>query len=232
MIKWCNDNNGFIQAVLIFVYVVATIAICIASFKSSRASRKQLDYQRKHDEDVNRARVVPSLRILEGTLVCLCFSNLGHELGTNLKISFNEEWIRAYEQLPINEEHIEIFLENVRRIGDNPFLPPDRSYEVVVFICMSTEFIKLDQLPKVEITCSVDSGGKHYDDKYVFFIRPNGSLTLTTDYVRLEKKKADSLEKISKKLDNMESDAKFFRYKLEAKMEGSESGQHNENDNG
>ncbi len=228
MIQWCNENNGFIQAVLIFVYVVATIAICIASFKSSRASRRQLDYQRKHDEDVNRARVVPSLRILEGTLICLCFSNIGHELGTNLKITFNEEWIKAYEQLPINKNHIERFLDNVRRIGDNPFLPPDRSYEVVVFICKSTEFIQLDQLPKVEITCSVDSGGKHYDDKYDFFIRPNGSLTLTTDYVRLEKNKADSLEQITKSLSEMEKDARFFRYKIEAQTEEENSLQ-NEN---
>lgn len=212
MIQWCNENNGFIQAILIFVYVVATVFICVANLRLAHASKKQLDYQRKHDEDVNRARVVPSLRILEGTLICLCFSNIGHEMGSNLKISFNEEWIRAYEQLPINKEHIERFLDNVRRIEDNPFLPPDRSYEIVVFICMSTEFIKLDQLPKVEIICSVDSGCKHYDDKYAFFIRPNGSLTLTTDYVRLEKKKADSLEKISNSLQHIERDNKLHIY--------------------
>ena len=189
MIKWCNDNNGFIQAILITVYVFATIAICIANFKSSSASRKQLAYQRNHDEDVNRARVVPTLRVLEGSLICICFSNIGHELGTNLKISFNEEWLKAYEKLPINQTTIKRFMENVKRIEDNPFLPPDRAYEIVVFICMSTEFHFLDQLPRVEITCSIDSGGEHFDDKYAFFIRPNGSLTLTTDYIRFEKKK-------------------------------------------
>ena len=212
MINWCNDNNGFIQAVLITVYVFATVAICIANFKSSNASRKQLNYQRKHDEEANRARVVPSLRVLEGSLICLCFSNIGHEMGTNLKISFNEEWVKAYERLPINKQTIERFLDNIKRVGDRPFLPPNQAYEVVLFICRSTEFIILDQLPEVEITCSIDSGGKHYEDTYSFFVRPNGSLTLTTDYVRLEKKKADSLEKILRSLQQIERDNRKHMY--------------------
>lgn len=212
MIKWCNANNGFIQTVLITVYVIATIAICFANFKSSSASRKQLIYQRKHDEDANRARVVPTLRVLEGNLICLCFSNIGHELGTNLKITFNDEWLRMYEKLPINKTTIERFMESIKRIGDNPFLPPDQSYEIALFICMSTEFQVLDQLPKVEITCSIDSNGKHYDDKYSFFVRPNGSLTLTTDYVRFEKKKTDSLKEISDSLKRIERDNRKHIY--------------------
>lgn len=215
MIKWCNDNNGFIQAVLITVYVFATIAICIANFRSSSASRKQLAYQRKHDNDINRARVVPTLRILEGHLICLCFSNIGHEIGTNLNIKFNEEWLKAYEKLSINQTTKDRFLESVKRIGDNPFLPPDRAYEIVVFICLSSEFLYFDQLPKVEIVCSIDSGEEHYDDKYAFFIRPNGSLTLTNDYVRFEKKKTDSLEGISKSLQNIERDNRRHIYQHE-----------------
>lgn len=35
LIAWMNSNNGFVMAVLTFVYVIATIFICIFNGKSA-----------------------------------------------------------------------------------------------------------------------------------------------------------------------------------------------------
>lgn len=42
-IKLCNDNDGFIMGLLTFVYVVATILICIFNYKSAKAAGKQIE---------------------------------------------------------------------------------------------------------------------------------------------------------------------------------------------
>ena len=43
IIKVCNDNNGFIMGLLTFVYVVATILICIFNYKSAKEAGKQIE---------------------------------------------------------------------------------------------------------------------------------------------------------------------------------------------
>ena len=40
MIAWMNSNNGFVMAVLTFVYVIATIFICVFNGKSASATRR------------------------------------------------------------------------------------------------------------------------------------------------------------------------------------------------
>lgn len=42
LITWMNNNNGFVMAVLTFVYVIATIFICIFNGKSASATRRQV----------------------------------------------------------------------------------------------------------------------------------------------------------------------------------------------
>ncbi len=43
IIKLCNDNNGFIMALLTFVYVIATILICIFNYKSAKEAKNQVE---------------------------------------------------------------------------------------------------------------------------------------------------------------------------------------------
>lgn len=42
-IQVCNDNDGFIMGLLTFVYVVATVFICIFNYKSAKAANKQIE---------------------------------------------------------------------------------------------------------------------------------------------------------------------------------------------
>lgn len=69
MITWINDNNGFVMAILTFVYVIATIFICIYNGKSANATRKQTEESQHQFEESNRAHVIPRFITL-----CLMFN--------------------------------------------------------------------------------------------------------------------------------------------------------------
>lgn len=43
IIKVCNDNNGFIMALLTLVYVIATIFICVFNYKSAKEAKNQIE---------------------------------------------------------------------------------------------------------------------------------------------------------------------------------------------
>ena len=42
MIAWMNNNEGFLMVIITFVYVVATIFICVFNGRSAKASRDQI----------------------------------------------------------------------------------------------------------------------------------------------------------------------------------------------
>lgn len=46
-IAWINENNGFLMVIITFVYVIATVFICIFNAKSARASRDQITASQK-----------------------------------------------------------------------------------------------------------------------------------------------------------------------------------------
>jgi len=42
IIKWSNDNNGFLIGVLTLVYVITTLAILISMLKANRLTSKSI----------------------------------------------------------------------------------------------------------------------------------------------------------------------------------------------
>lgn len=81
MIAWMNSNNGFVMAVLTFVYVIATIFICVFNGKSASATRRQTEEAQRQFEENNRAHVIPRFVTLEGQLYCLAFHNIGKTMA-------------------------------------------------------------------------------------------------------------------------------------------------------
>ena len=57
LIEYLNNNQGALMVLITFVYVVATIAICIANIKSAKASKEQLEESKKqHEESIKSAK--------------------------------------------------------------------------------------------------------------------------------------------------------------------------------
>lgn len=51
--------TDWLMVIITAVYVVATIAICIANFKSAKATREQLDESKRQYEDKKRLEIMP-----------------------------------------------------------------------------------------------------------------------------------------------------------------------------
>lgn len=50
MIQWMNENDGFLMAIITFVYVIATGLICYFNGKSAASSRKQIEEAQKQQK--------------------------------------------------------------------------------------------------------------------------------------------------------------------------------------
>ena len=50
MIKWINENEGFLMVMITCAYVVATVLICVFNGISAKASRDQIAASQKQQE--------------------------------------------------------------------------------------------------------------------------------------------------------------------------------------
>ena len=98
IIDWTNSNNGFIMALLTFVYVIATILICIFNYKSAKATKEQTKESYNQFIENSRAHIVPKIIVLEGEMLCLAFQNIGHDIALDVVIDVNEEWLGKLEK--------------------------------------------------------------------------------------------------------------------------------------
>ena len=116
-IQWCNDNQGFIMVVLTFVYVSATIILCVFNFRSAKATREQVVEQKREFDEKNRPIVNAVFAIVRSGLACIEFSNSGTKVAEKVQIQINEEFL---ELLSSNErEALKNIKNSVFRIGIN-----------------------------------------------------------------------------------------------------------------
>ena len=74
------------------VYVIATIAICVANFKSANATRKQLQEQQRQFNESNRAFVTVTFEIIRSGLAMLHIQNTGKQIAQNVHISISQRF--------------------------------------------------------------------------------------------------------------------------------------------
>lgn len=90
----------WLMIIITAIYVVATIFICRANFKSAAEAKKQVEESRKQFDEINRAYVtceyILSNRVYCGIRIC----NHGNQVARNLTIKINKEFI---ETLNLNE---------------------------------------------------------------------------------------------------------------------------------
>lgn len=75
------------------VYVVATIAICLANIKSAKATREQVAEAKRQFEENNRAFVTVTFEIIRNGLLVLNMHNHGHQIANNVTIKINQDFI-------------------------------------------------------------------------------------------------------------------------------------------
>lgn len=201
VITWMNENNGFLMAVLTLVYVVATIFICVFNGKSAYASRKQTEEAQRQFEESNRANVIPRFITLEGQLYCLAFQNTGRTMAEKLVINVSSEWLECLRGTQKNSK-VANTLQHLKEI--EIFLPVDEKYLYPICILAdgTGDYEKLCEKP-LKIDIEYYSGEKKYNMQFELPMKGINCIINTSDYVRMEQKKRESLYKIERQLEKI-----------------------------
>ncbi len=198
VVNWLNNNEGCTMTILTFVYVVATILICWYNAKSASATREQIKESRYQFQENIRANVIPRFITLEGQLYCLAFHNIGKTMATKLNIKISEDWLACLRKTEKNSK-VANTLNNLRDI--DIFLPADDKY--MYSICVPADgtgdFLILCEKP-LKITIDYYSGDKPYHEEFELPMKGINCIINTSDYVRMEQKKRESLDNIGEQL--------------------------------
>lgn len=88
-----NDNSGGLTFLITVVYVVATIAICIANIQSANASKKQLEEMQKQYAEENRPHIEVEFLFERRSFYGLRFINHGKSTAQNVEIQLSDAFI-------------------------------------------------------------------------------------------------------------------------------------------
>ncbi len=97
ILQCLDDHNGAIMVIITFVYVIATIAICIANLRSAKATREQLEESKKQYEEEHRAFITYELVYLERMWYGLRLTNHGKRIANNVQLQLSDAFIDSIE---------------------------------------------------------------------------------------------------------------------------------------
>lgn len=98
------------------VYVIATVAICFANFKSAKATREQIAESQRQFEELSRAFVTVNFEIIRNGLFVLHIHNCGKRIATNVRIELPSEFINNMPEA-WDKRHLSILKDSVFTLG-------------------------------------------------------------------------------------------------------------------
>ena len=122
-IQYLDVHNGAIMVVITLVYVIATIAICVANLQSAKATRDQLEESKRQYEEEHRAFISYEFIYENRTWYGLRFTNCGKRIATDVQIKLNEAFIESLVE--------QYFKDQLNKIAGKSFmLGINQSYDV------------------------------------------------------------------------------------------------------
>lgn len=85
--------TDWLMVVITFVYVVATIFICIYNAKSAKAAKEQTEEMKKQFYAINRPRLSVEIVYLRKAFFALRFTNNGNQTAFNAFFDINQDFI-------------------------------------------------------------------------------------------------------------------------------------------
>lgn len=90
-------TSDWVMVLITLVYVIATIFICWANFKSANVSKEQLIEMRKQFESNNRPYIEVELALEKRIFYALRFVNNGNVVANNVNIKLDPDFIASLE---------------------------------------------------------------------------------------------------------------------------------------
>lgn len=178
------------------IYVIATIFICVANFKSAKATREQLAEQKRQFDETNRPYVTVHFEVALSGLYTLCVCNHGKKMAKNVHLEIDDAFI---EQL--DNDKVKRLLYNTKRsridigIGQKWYL----------WIGVLGDRQTMSKTVGIKLTYQDDQ--EEYNEEYNIDLNSfNWQMLCSPDDKLFEqiKKTTSSIEKISKSLAKIE----------------------------
>lgn len=88
-------SSEWTMVIITAVYVVATIFICIANFKSANATKKQLEVLKKQYDEQHQPYITTELIYVQRLFFGLRFTNHGNRIAETVKIDFDQQFVNC-----------------------------------------------------------------------------------------------------------------------------------------
>ena len=192
------------MSVLTFVYVIATIFICLFNAKSAKATKEQTMESVKQFRNSNRPNVVPHFTMIEGALFCLAFKNIGNECAKNLAISINKEWLDCFDSALKQKQMPGDMVKSLENLF---FLEPQGEIKFVLMIpgdgtTMYEELSK--EKIKIHLKYCRNDLSENFEEAFEMDLLSRAGLILDqSDYVRKMKKQEEALKDIAKSISGL-----------------------------
>lgn len=183
MVKWLNDNQGFVMAMLTLVYVLTTGGIVVLMLRANKISQQNLDTAIQLDRNRSRPYVLFNITSSTSHHIYATVKNLGLTAAYNVHVSINPK----LEYISQGQEKRESALTS-QKIS---FLPPNE--EVTDLIDTTEAFYQSYSAPIFE-------GSITYEDstalKYKEHFRINLTYRMKRSFVR-EREVIDELRDLN-----------------------------------
>ena len=204
IIIFLDTHNGALMVVITLVYVIATIAICVANLRSAKATRDQLEESKRQYEEEHRAFISYEFIYENRILYGLRFTNHGKSVANSVQLCLNSGFIDS-----LSTQSIKDSLTRLR--GKNFVLGIGQSYDIF----FGGEDFR-DRASKVPIQGSItycDRYGKYTDSFEVDFEKNPPIFTVTTDGEHIQQ----AAKELNKSISNIIKTLK----KIDEKLSGS-----------
>lgn len=186
--------TDWLMVIITAVYVIATIAICLANIKSAKATREQVAEAKRQFEETNRALVTVSFEIIRTGLAVLHIHNCGRRTATNVKVEVSKDFLSNMED--------ENDRRNVRRLCESSFvLGIDQSWYILI-----GSHLQLKQMSaeKLSIRITYEDVASAYDETVAIDLKQYFWALLyespTEDLYQEAKKCSKSLQSIDRSI--------------------------------
>lgn len=186
--------TDWLMVIVTFIYVVATIFICVANIKSAKATRDQLAESKRQFDEANRAFVTVTFDIVRSGLAVLCIENYGKQIANNVEIRISSEFVENMSD--------EGSKSRIQELCKSSFtLGIGRKW----YACLGSH-LELDKLSEVPLTIDIsysDRQGKHKESTAIDLKQYLWSMiydSSTEDAKQELSKMAKTMQAIEKKL--------------------------------
>lgn len=189
-------TSDWAMVFITLVYVIATIFICWANFKSAKVSKEQLIEMQKQFKENNRPYVEVEFIFAKHFLYGLRFINNGNVVAKNVSIKLSSDFIDSLE-IPIKEMLI-------KQEGKKCIIGAHQSYDLYLGTC---EYLKENCKVPANGKITYFANGKEYEEH--FSVDLGNYMTIFSfnsdyeDMLDIIKKHNSILKEIKQSVDNL-----------------------------